>query len=122
MGFLASRLTSRKLTQSEIKDLSNSIVDRILRVSQPDQIYLFGSFATGQVTESSDIDVAVIYCDKEALKAQKKLILHSKLFLDHSIDFLFFSNLEFLEKSRVGGVCNEILNNGCLIYDKRTAL
>lgn len=40
--------------------LTDTIVQRLLEVSQPDRIILFGSAATGQLTPDSDIDLLVL--------------------------------------------------------------
>ena len=41
-------------------DLVREIVRRLLGVTQPERIILFGSAATGQVTRDSDIDLLVV--------------------------------------------------------------
>jgi predicted nucleotidyltransferase len=40
--------------------LVEEVVRRLLNVSKPDRIILFGSAATGQMTRDSDIDLLVI--------------------------------------------------------------
>lgn len=41
-------------------NLLRDIVDRILSVTQPEKIILFGSYARGDATEESDIDILII--------------------------------------------------------------
>ena len=40
--------------------LLNEIVRRVLTVTRPDKIILFGSAATGQMTKDSDIDLLIV--------------------------------------------------------------
>jgi predicted nucleotidyltransferase len=40
--------------------LLNEIVRRVLSVTHPERIILFGSAATGQMTKDSDIDLLVV--------------------------------------------------------------
>lgn len=40
--------------------LLETIVQRILEVAQPEKIILFGSYARGDATEDSDIDILII--------------------------------------------------------------
>ena len=42
------------------EELLGDIVQRILSVTQPEKIILFGSYARGDATEESDIDILVI--------------------------------------------------------------
>jgi predicted nucleotidyltransferase len=42
------------------KELFDEIVRRVLRVATPDRIILFGSAATGRMTEDSDIDLLIV--------------------------------------------------------------
>ncbi len=44
------------ITQSQIQSLSERIAARF----NPDQIILFGSFASGQATEDSDVDLMIV--------------------------------------------------------------
>ena len=43
--------------------LTSEIVRRVLAVSNPDRIILFGSAATGQMTSDSDIDLLIVEPD-----------------------------------------------------------
>lgn len=46
----------KKIDESLLKD----IVQRILKVAQPEKIILFGSYARGEATKESDIDILII--------------------------------------------------------------
>lgn len=37
-----------------------AVVDKIVAAYQPDKIMLFGSYATGQATEDSDVDLLIV--------------------------------------------------------------
>ena len=41
-------------------ELLEEIVERILKVTQPEKIILFGSYARGEATAGSDIDILII--------------------------------------------------------------
>lgn len=41
-------------------DNIRSLVDKIVTTYQPDKIMLFGSYATGQATNDSDVDLLII--------------------------------------------------------------
>jgi predicted nucleotidyltransferase len=42
------------------QDVLDDIVQRIVRIADPDRILLFGSYARGEATEHSDYDLLVI--------------------------------------------------------------
>ena len=57
---------------SDIKDpVLKDLVDRIVRVADPERIIIFGSYAKGSMRADSDIDVLVIKRDahRRSLKA-----------------------------------------------------
>lgn len=120
MGYLASRLTALELHDEEIRSITEIIQNRILSVSKPNRIVLFGSAAAGRMSQASDFDVAIIFDDSADLKDKQKKILRANLFRDLDVDLLFFSDSEFARKSQVGGVCWEIERTGKVLYDQRT--
>lgn len=120
MGILAATLKKRHLNSDQFESISRLVRERILSVSTPQIIYIFGSYARGLVSESSDLDIAIIFEKPEEVKEQKKRILNGKLFLDYSTDCLFFSKVDFEKKAQLGGVCLVIKAEGKIIYDQRT--
>jgi uncharacterized protein len=56
-----------KERSSVSEEMLREIVERILMVSQPDRIILFGSAATGRMTRDSDIDLLVLERDPRDL-------------------------------------------------------
>ncbi len=50
--------------------LINTIVDRIIKIANPDKIILFGSYARGLAGENSDIDLMVV---KKGVIQRRKL-------------------------------------------------
>lgn len=122
MGFLAASLTQCSFSASQFEELSKLVRNRIQSVSSPDLIIIFGSYARGKITGTSDLDIAILFNDRDTLRIQKKIILNSKLFLDYSSDILFYTCDDFEKKASLGGVCAIIKNEGIIIYDKRAKI
>lgn len=120
MGILSAHLSKSKLSPSQFENVAELVRSRILSVCAVERIYIFGSYARGTPNDLSDLDIAILFVDREQLKGNKKIILNSKLFLDYPVDFLFYSIDEFSQKAQVGGVCAVIQSEGKIIYDKRT--
>ena len=55
------RLNTEKITP----ELINYIVEKIVREIQPEKIILFGSYARGNFTSDSDLDLFIVKDDKE---------------------------------------------------------
>lgn len=49
----------------------NSIVDIIVKRAKPDKIILFGSYAYGQPTNDSDVDILIIKEDSDVSKYKR---------------------------------------------------
>ena len=52
------------VTQEQIQEVTKIIVDAV----QPQKVYLFGSYAKGNVTETSDIDFFIVMPDRARKK------------------------------------------------------
>jgi predicted nucleotidyltransferase len=122
MGILATNLSRLNLSASQFEEIATLVRNRIINISSPQRIYIFGSYARGTPMESSDLDLAIIFENQELLKKNKKILLTSKLFLDYSVDYLFYTADVFEMKAEIGGVCSVIKNEGKIIYDKRTKI
>ena len=96
----------------------NSFTQKVKQEYHPEKIILFGSFASGKINESSDLDVVVVAESKDNF--WDRLMKISKL-CSHKIgmDVLFYTPEEFdkLIKTRTF-FKKEILEKGEIIYDK----
>lgn len=64
MGLLAPARLSAEETERIIADK----LRLILEASSPSAIILFGSAARGEMTEASDLDLALVYADEASLR------------------------------------------------------
>lgn len=100
--------------QKEIARIRALIVEKY----KPEKIIIFGSMATGNVHENSDIDIVIIKNTKKRFldrTLQVSQITKNKL----ACDFLIYTPSEFktLTKER-SFFSNETLDKGKVIYDK----
>lgn len=98
--------------------LIREIVRRILHVSQPRRIIVFGSAATGRMTPDSDIDLLVL---EDALKnpRQESVRLRDSLRdIGYPFDVLVMSTDRFEEtKDLVGGIAFPAHRYGKVLYE-----
>lgn len=120
MGLLAEKLKTVTWNHEQIHKLKSSVIQRVLQVASPEKIIWFGSSQRNEMNGLSDFDFAVLFSDIGNLKKGKKDILTNKLFTDVNVDFIFYTSEDFNRKSKIGGICWEVQNQGEVIYDKRT--
>lgn len=94
------------------------IVRRILDVTKPDRIILFGSAATGKMTRDSDIDILVVERDPGD-RRKKSVCIHNALRgLGYPFDVIVIST-EWFEESKnvIGGIAYPANKYGKAIYE-----
>lgn len=64
------RLHTEKITY----ELVNYIVEKIVSEIQPEKIILFGSYATGDFNNDSDLDLFIIKDDKESSEIMRRKV------------------------------------------------
>lgn len=58
------------INQNKIVELLREIVERIMAVSDPEQIILFGSYARGEANHNSDLDLLIIKNEVDSPQAE----------------------------------------------------
>ena len=102
------------------KKLIKEVKDRLIKVYDPLEIYLFGSYAWGSPTEDSDLDFLVIVPHSD-VKNYKRSIPASRAMLDLMIskDIIVYTKKEFNKISNdVTTLCFKIKNEGEKLYAK----
>lgn len=82
----------------------------------PEQVIVFGSLASGQVTETSDLDLLIV---KETDKGYYDRIREVVKICDYDIgvDFLVYTPKELMEAAKSNAfVRDEILSKGKVVY------
>ncbi len=104
--------------EEQIKELQE-IVRRLVNNLQPEQIYLFGSYARGtQVSGESDIDLLVILPHSDLPRHQREARSYDILWgLTTPVDLVVLTREEFNRNSRVRtSLASTARNQGVLIY------
>jgi predicted nucleotidyltransferase len=111
---------------TEIKTILNDLIDN-LKDSDPCKIVLFGSYANGNETENSDIDLMVILDNNDVSKTyeerQNKKLFIRKLVREinyrKALDILVYSKEELRKiKEHGNDFIDEIERTGIVIYEK----
>src|SRR5271165_7198052 len=99
----------------------NALVDRLVKIAHPTRIILFGSYARGEVTEDSDLDVLVVTGDEVENTRKESVRLRSAIKeIEMPIDILVVTESRFQKLSNTPGlIYEEVLKTGQLAYESR---
>ena len=121
------RLRGRTLSGEETNKILAEKRDWILKVCRtvdaiPKQIVAFGSAAYGEFREDSDVDIALIFDDEDALRRAKPAISAAPRNDLRSLDILFYAEDDFLRRAERGGVSMIIDEDGIELYHRGKGL
>jgi predicted nucleotidyltransferase len=98
--------------------LKREIVRRILTVSEPDRVILFGSAATGQMTGDSDIDLLVVEPVPENTRNESVRIRRALGDIGYPVDVIVIATERFEEtKGIIGGIAYPAHKYGRVLYE-----
>jgi len=98
--------------------LISEIIKRILDVTEPQRIILFGSAATQQMTKDSDIDLLVLESAPGDIRKESVRIRQAVRGLGYPFDIIVMAAERFEEsKNVVGGVAYPANKYGKVIYE-----
>jgi predicted nucleotidyltransferase len=97
------------------------IIRRIVAVSDPQQIILFGSQARGDAGPDSDLDLLVIKDEVESPRAEAARIYRALAGLSTPVDVVV-TRSDYVRRHRdiVGTVVRPALREGRVLYARRT--
>ena len=107
------------MSQERIDEpLIREIVRRVLDVTQPDRIIIFGSAVRGQMTDDSDIDVLILEQSPEDVWEEQRRVSQALRGLDFPFDVIVMSSARFLEtKDVIGGIAYPAHKYGQVVYE-----
>ncbi len=105
------------------KDLENElkrIIDIIIKNYAPEKIILFGSLASGEINEFSDIDLLIVRETEERFMER----LHKVRSITHpeeGVDFIVYTpgEIENMKNENRRFLIKEILERGKVIYERK---
>ena len=98
-------------------DILNTIVTRILAVTRPDRIFLFGSAVHGEIGEDSDIDLLVLEPAPGNVRRESVQIRDALRGLGVPIDVMVMRTDRYEQSEDVfGGIAYPVHKYGRLLY------
>jgi predicted nucleotidyltransferase len=106
----------------EVFEKIDAYVRRVVETLNPYIVILFGSFATGNINESSDVDILVIADFKEELLDRIKLLMELNTF-KIPIEPVGYTPEEFKNmKAKGNRFIMEVIEKGKILYQSKRAL
>src|SRR5271157_5341163 len=96
----------------------NEVVRRVLTAARPERIILFGSAATGQMTQDSDIDLLVVEPEPANTRDRSVKIRRALGDVQYPVDIIVMSSERFEEaKNIIGGIAYPANKYGRVLYE-----
>jgi predicted nucleotidyltransferase len=109
-------LRPKPIPDEQAEAIVRAKVAWILKSSSPLAVIVFGSAARGELTEGSDIDIALVFPDEATLKERRAAIYREAPPDAWPADLLFYTEAAFRTKRASGGVCELIAKEGKVVY------
>ena len=110
------------MNQDKLEELLEEIVRRILAVSDPQQIVLFGSYARGEPGPDSDLDVLVIETDVQAPRQESVRLRRALRGLLVPIDVVVVTSQQVTRhRETIGLIYGPALREGRVLYERSAA-
>ena len=105
--------------ERKIREIILKIVEKIIKEYQPKKVILFGSYAYGEPTEDSDLDILIV--TERRLNLEEAYKMRGKFLRDFStpVQLICVSDEEFAEtKDVIGGITYPASKYGEKLYEK----
>lgn len=90
----------------------------ILSGCDPLEVWLFGSAATGDMTDASDVDIVLLFRNAVAIREAQQTLARTPRLDSWPQDILWYCLDDFYEQSQVGGVPMITVEDGRRIYPR----
>jgi uncharacterized protein len=104
------------ITQEQIEQVKQTIVE----VEQPEQIILFGSYASGDPTPDSDVDLLVVNAYDAPRHKRGKAVLQALSYVRFPLDILFYTPAEIQKWRHVPlAFITTVMSQGKVLYERQ---
>ncbi|MFH1413044.1 MAG: nucleotidyltransferase domain-containing protein [bacterium] len=106
------------MSQKEFNKNLKNITEKIVKGFKPEKIVLFGSYAYGNPSKDSDLDLFIITNTKNTRNTAREI--DSSIFpRSLPIDILVYTEEQVKKRKKIGDFfINDILNKGKILYDR----
>lgn len=107
------------MTEEEIQNVVDTTVHRIVERFHPDKVILFGSYARGQLTDDSDLDILVVMPVAGSCREMANQIDLALADRRVPMDVIVVTPEQFdRRKNIVGTIIGEAATEGRVLYER----
>lgn len=106
------------MPSKEIEKLKDELVNQLA----PIRVYLFGSYATGNYNENSDLDFYIVVDDEvtDLIEVTTRAYRSIRRIKEHPVDIVVGTKSRFEKRKLIPSVENEVYEKGVLLYESRS--
>jgi predicted nucleotidyltransferase len=98
----------------------SNVVSKIVSAFFPDKVFLFGSYASGNANEDSDLDLLIIKDSEQPRYLRSIEIQRLLIGIKFPVDVLVYTNAEFeKEKTNKYSFVNSAMQSAKLLYEHK---
>lgn len=113
-----ARMTAEYQSRAKTDELVQKATVWLRENYHPRAIWLFGSASRYELTDFSDLDIAVIFnSDKDLKSARSAGISRLSQSIGWPVDLLLMTHSHFVHRANIGGVCEIIQDEGICLHD-----
>jgi Polymerase beta, Nucleotidyltransferase len=115
-----STLTTQRKVSKGLQIKLDAILKHIVKILNPEIVFLIGSMQRGIIHDNSDLDLVVLINGSYHRKNLLLDVLPSRPHKDIPLDLHVYDRNQFDEMKTVGGLCFEAYNHGRIVYAKES--
>jgi predicted nucleotidyltransferase len=108
----------------EVKEYIQTLTSTIVEKINPEKVILFGSYAYGNPTFKSDIDLLVILKDSPLSRTERTGLLYNEMkdyYTNFSIDFIVYTELEVNKWANAElAFITSVIKKGKILYERKS--
>lgn len=105
-----------RIAEDDVAAIVKRKLEWILSACIPSEVWVFGSAATGDMTEASDVDLALLFPDEAAIRAAQSALARTPRLDEWPHDLVWFRDQDFHTRKTIGGLPMIISQEGQKLY------
>ncbi len=111
ISFLKKKIP-KAIAKKEVMKISATIAEAI----SPKAIILFGSFARGEMTDQSDIDLLIVVQNRDRISQDRKTVASLRPITQTPMDIVWMTFDDYIKKRKVGGIARVATAEGRILW------